>query len=231
MTLIRPAATVLLLRDTRRGLETLLLRRQQTLQFAGGFWVFPGGAIDPADYGDTPDDHLAAARRAAVREAQEEAGLVLDPEGFVYFAHWTTPEMFPKRYATWFFASHCEDALEVAVDGSEIVHHQWLRPDEALAAHRRREVDMMPPTFISLSYLLGAADSAEALARLARREVVDILPRVVKDAAGTLTLYPGDAGYDTADPARPGPRNRCRRSEDGWEYLCDEQSTAGIRSV
>src|SRR5690606_3316238 len=124
------------------------------------------------------------------------------------FAHWTTPDMYPRRYATWFFAARCEDAREVAVDGGEITHHQWLRPEDAIAAHRRREVDMMPPTFVSLSYLLGAANSAEALARLAQREVVSILPRPVKDEAGPVMLYQGDAGYESGDPAQPGPRHR-----------------------
>lgn len=222
MTMIRPAATVLLLRDTSRGLETLLLRRQETLQFAGGSWVFPGGAVDVADYGDAPDDHYGAARRAAAREAKEEAGLTVDPDSFIHFAHWTTPNNFPRRYATWFFATCCDASLEVQVDGGEIVHHQWLRPEEAIAAHRRREVDMMPPTFVSLSYLLGARDSAEALARLAKREVVSILPRPVKDERGTLMLYPGDAGYDSGDPGLSGARHRCRRGDEGWDYLQEE---------
>src|SRR5438876_6495650 len=85
-----PAATVVLLRDGTDGLETLLLRRNSKLEFAGGMWVFPGGRIGTADYvselvgaaGDRlpplerePAAMLAAAKRAAVREAKEEAGL------------------------------------------------------------------------------------------------------------------------------------------------------------
>ena len=45
-----PAATVVLLRDTPDGVETLMLRRDTELAFAGGAWVFPGGRIDPEDY-------------------------------------------------------------------------------------------------------------------------------------------------------------------------------------
>ena len=37
------AATVVLVRDTAQGLETLMLRRNAKLNFAGGNWVFPGG--------------------------------------------------------------------------------------------------------------------------------------------------------------------------------------------
>ena len=47
-----PAATVVLLRDGADGVETLMLRRDSKLAFAGGAWVFPGGRIDPEDYPD-----------------------------------------------------------------------------------------------------------------------------------------------------------------------------------
>ena len=67
------AATVILLRDTPGGLETLMLRRDSKLAFVGGMWVFPGGRVDPEDAaGLAPGDELGAARRAAVRESLEE---------------------------------------------------------------------------------------------------------------------------------------------------------------
>ncbi len=89
-----PAATVVLLRDGDEGVETLMLRRDSKLAFAGGAWVFPGGRIDPEDYpgGEASDDAdavLTAARNAAAREAMEEAGLVVDPDSLAWFAHWT----------------------------------------------------------------------------------------------------------------------------------------------
>jgi 8-oxo-dGTP pyrophosphatase MutT (NUDIX family) len=45
----RDAAGIVLLRETAAGLETLLLRRLQGMQFAAGEWVFPGGSIGAAD--------------------------------------------------------------------------------------------------------------------------------------------------------------------------------------
>jgi glyoxylase-like metal-dependent hydrolase (beta-lactamase superfamily II)/8-oxo-dGTP pyrophosphatase MutT (NUDIX family) len=81
----RPAATVLLLRDTPAGLEVLMTRRSATASFAPGAYVFPGGGIDPAD----AQAHDIAARRptqgdealtqaiAAIRESFEELGLLL----------------------------------------------------------------------------------------------------------------------------------------------------------
>lgn len=45
----RPAATTLLLRDGRAGLELLMVRRSQQASFMPGAHVFPGGAVDAAD--------------------------------------------------------------------------------------------------------------------------------------------------------------------------------------
>ena len=45
----RPASTVILLRDTPDGPEVYLLRRQQSMAFAAGMTVFPGGRVDPTD--------------------------------------------------------------------------------------------------------------------------------------------------------------------------------------
>src|SRR5689334_14483406 len=97
-----PAATVVLVRDGADGLETLLLRRNSKIAF-GGMWVFPGGRIDESDWrGLVAGDELAAARRAAVRETHEEAGLVIAEGSLVALSHWTPPAMAPKRFLTWF---------------------------------------------------------------------------------------------------------------------------------
>jgi glyoxylase-like metal-dependent hydrolase (beta-lactamase superfamily II)/8-oxo-dGTP pyrophosphatase MutT (NUDIX family) len=81
----RPAATVLLLRDSQHGLELLMTRRSATASFAPGAYVFPGGTIDAAD----AQSHDVAARRAtqddkhltqaiaAIRESFEELGILL----------------------------------------------------------------------------------------------------------------------------------------------------------
>ncbi|MFM8691662.1 MAG: NUDIX domain-containing protein, partial [Limnohabitans sp.] len=82
---LRPAATVLLLRDGPLGLEVLMTRRSMTASFAPGAYVFPGGGIDPADANAHPqasrrpgqsDLHLTQAI-AAIRESFEELGVLL----------------------------------------------------------------------------------------------------------------------------------------------------------
>ena len=81
----RPAATVLLLRDSPQGIEVLMTRRSLTASFAPGAYVFPGGGIDALDAAS----HAHALRRAtqsdlhltqaiaAIRESFEELGILL----------------------------------------------------------------------------------------------------------------------------------------------------------
>ena len=82
---VRPAATVLLLRDSPQGVEVLMTRRSMTASFAPGAYVFPGGGIDAADeqaHGQSTrratqsDAHLTQAI-AAIRESFEELGILL----------------------------------------------------------------------------------------------------------------------------------------------------------
>src|SRR5262249_17295017 len=131
--LARPAAAVVFLREGERGCEVLLLQRNTKLSFHGGAWVFPGGRIDEADYaaGSDSADIIAAARRAAVRESMEEAGLRVDAARLVLFSRWVTPVGLPKRFEAWYFAAPAGTEA-VRVDGGEILDHRWVRPADAL---------------------------------------------------------------------------------------------------
>jgi 8-oxo-dGTP pyrophosphatase MutT (NUDIX family) len=68
----KPAATVMLLRDTADGIEVFMLRRTTAAAFAGGMYVFPGGKVDAAD-GEGDLGYVIA----AIRECYEEAGILL----------------------------------------------------------------------------------------------------------------------------------------------------------
>ena len=46
----RDAATVILLRPSEHGPSVYYLRRQVSMDFAGGMCVYPGGGVDPRDF-------------------------------------------------------------------------------------------------------------------------------------------------------------------------------------
>lgn len=77
------AASVLILRD-RPKFEVLMIERHAASAFAGGALVFPGGRVDPGDRDPRWADHaqgldpvIGASQVAAIREAFEEAGVLI----------------------------------------------------------------------------------------------------------------------------------------------------------
>jgi 8-oxo-dGTP pyrophosphatase MutT (NUDIX family) len=81
----RPAATILLLRDSAEGLEVFMVVRHHQIDFASGALVFPGGRVEEADhaFAATLEPRLAIDpptlpfRIAAIRETFEECGVLL----------------------------------------------------------------------------------------------------------------------------------------------------------
>jgi 8-oxo-dGTP pyrophosphatase MutT (NUDIX family) len=215
-----PAATVVLLRDGDGGVETLMLRRDSKLAFAGGAWVFPGGRIDPGDYpggvvSRDDDAVLVAARNAAAREAMEEAGLTLDPGSLVWFAHWTPGAIAARRFATWFFVGAAPDG-EVVVDDGEIREHRWIRPTDALTRREAGEIELIPPTWVTLHKLAGATSTAEVCAAARARDPEIFLTHITRVEGGIASIWEGDVAYDDLDTEKPGPRNRLLMLETGW---------------
>ena len=217
-----PAATVVIMRDGEDGVEVLLERRSSKLKFHGGAWVFPGGRIDPDDYGDAPDDVYEAARTAAVREAFEEAGVEVERDSLVHLSNWTTPEISPKRFATWFFAGRALDGEERA-DGAETEAVQWFRPADALAAREAGDIELAPPQYVTLLTIAAYATADDALGALAGAEPFDFLPRFYFGEDGSaVCVYTDDVAYDDGDRLDgPGSRHRLVMSADAWEYIRD----------
>jgi 8-oxo-dGTP pyrophosphatase MutT (NUDIX family) len=217
-----PAATVVLLRDGATRLEVLLARRSSNLAFHGGAWVFPGGRIDPEDYGDAPADLEAAARRAAVREAKEEAGVDVDADTLVHLSNWTTPEISPKRFAAWFFAGPVAGGNEVA-DGAETDALQWFGADEALAARASGEIELAPPQYVTLLELRQYGNIHDALAGMAAAPIVEYTPRFhFIEGDGAVCVYADDIAYhDLGLLDAEGPRHRLYLRGDAWDYIRD----------
>ncbi len=88
---VRPASTMILLRDGSAGMEVFMVVRHHQIDFASGALVFPGGSIDADDHavatmpaffsGSAGLDAAALAFRiGAARETFEECGILLARE-------------------------------------------------------------------------------------------------------------------------------------------------------
>jgi 8-oxo-dGTP pyrophosphatase MutT (NUDIX family) len=191
-TVPRQAATVIVLRGGGDALEVLLVKRTPHARFMGGVWVFPGGAVDAGE-----GDGDAAHRVAAVRELEEEAGIVLDdPGALVKFSRWITPAEVVVRFDTHFFLAPMPSGQEAKIDGDEIVDQGWFTPAGALAAHERGEIALVFPTIKHLEQLGGFASAAELLDYARGRDVGPVQPRVVTEGETARLLLPGEPGYD-----------------------------------
>ncbi len=218
-----PAASVIVVRDGTGGLEVLMLRRTAKASFAADAWVFPGGRIDPEDGLDPLS--MEAARQGAARETVEEAGIVVDPAELIPYAQWCPPPESPKRFLTWFFVVAAPAGREVTVDGREITEHEWVRPADAIAGRDAGRIGLLPPTWVTLHELSGRA-SVEVVLQAARdrkppffeTHIAFLAREDDPEKQDVVSLWEGDAGYETRDASLPGPRHRLRMAAGPWTY-------------
>jgi 8-oxo-dGTP pyrophosphatase MutT (NUDIX family) len=186
----RPSASLLLLRGGDAALEVLLVRRTPKARFMGGFWVFPGGAVEPGDRAATDED--GAHRAAAVRELAEEAAIEgVDPASLVGFSRWVTPETSGIRFDTRFYLAAAPVGAQPRVDGEECVDAGWFAPGAALDAYDRGDLPLVLPTLKHFEAILEFGSAAQLLAASERRDLEPIRPQVID---GRIVL-PGEPGY------------------------------------
>lgn len=255
-----PAATALLIRDSPEGAQVLMLRRNSKLEFAGGFWVFPGGRVDEADmeaaaarlsalmHGssgtggkgletDESDRALGdlAERIAAARECEEEAGIHIEADSLVRWSQWNGPPEAVKRFNTAFFVA-VADTHEVTIDEGEIHDHLWATPHEVLAQHAQGEIELAPPTFITLSEIRHLGATSQILAQAAARPTEVFATRFTMAGDTVAAMYHGDVLYEAlgenasddppvVDLEADGPRHRLLMTPGNWQYQRDTSPT------
>ncbi|MBA3746872.1 MAG: NUDIX hydrolase [Solirubrobacterales bacterium] len=192
----RPSAALILLRETETeteaGFELLLVRRNPEQRFMGGYWVFPGGAVDAHEgSGD------AAHRAAAVRELHEEADIGGVQAGeLVAVSRWITPEMLTIRFDTRFYLARCPAGAQARCDGLECVDLRWDTPRALLGAYEDGMLTLALPTLRQLEQLAAFSDIAALLDHARGLQIEPILPRVVRAGSRTRLVLPGEPGYD-----------------------------------
>lgn len=124
-----------------------------------------------------------------------QSGAVLDLMKPIPFAHWITPEFMPKRFDTHFFIMGFDTEQQVAFDGSEITHAEWIAPREALRLGMSKERILAFPTRLNLQMLAESQSVEEALCRARKRVVVPVQSRIEQRESGRVLTIRPDAGY------------------------------------
>ena len=228
---VKPASTIMLCRDKENQLEVLLLKRNKALAFAGGLWVFPGGKIEPAEIAQSQDD-LEAAKLAAVRETKEETDVDLSTDKIIFFRHWTTPVIEPRRFATWFFFGELPDnSNEVKIDDSEIKEHLWIHPQAAIDKLEVGELAMLPPTLMCLQLIRKCQSVAEVRQKMEQLEPIFILPVLQQKGNNMICLYEGDAGFESGEADTPGARHRLSLDMKTGKFLFEYQGCDDVQPI
>lgn len=135
----------------------------------------------------------------------------------VYFDHWITPEIEPKRFDTRFFAAAV--APEAAPEpNAEAISWGFFKPQEALALIERGEMAMAPPTLVTMLRLARYAALDEALAGLASRTVAPLQPELAGGAPLTLVL-PGHPAHSVKQRAHDNPTAIIMKDGGSWEIV------------
>jgi endoribonuclease LACTB2 len=192
-TAVRPAATVILVRDGPDGIETFWVRRGEQLRFAGGFYAFPGGRVDVADAAlplrgsEGLPAAEAACIAAAARELFEETGVLLAPGAE------RIPEDARKAARTALLERDMPAAKEGAFAALLAAHGRVVDAREFIPAGRWVTPPALPIRFDARFYLarLPVGEVAEVWAgELADGEWIRPVEALRRWEDGTALLHP-----------------------------------------
>jgi 8-oxo-dGTP pyrophosphatase MutT (NUDIX family) len=138
------------------------------------------------------DRHALLDRSLSLAEMLARRGLVLRSDLLRPWSRWITPVVEERRFDARFFAAALPHQQRTRDVGGEAAEVAWVRPDDAIAAGRQKEIVLWPPTAVTLAELAGCADVTAALKP---RKVRPLLPEAsVAEGAVWLTL-PDDLEY------------------------------------
>jgi 8-oxo-dGTP pyrophosphatase MutT (NUDIX family) len=130
------------------------------------------------------------AKATTLLEVAQREGVTLATDTLLHWAHWITPEAWPKRFDTHFFLVEAPDGQEPAHDNLEVTQSAWVTPENALAEYERGAFPLVFATIHQLRELSGLTDMAEARARFAGKVPRTIMPRIERRDGQDVILMP-----------------------------------------
>ncbi|MEO3814251.1 NUDIX hydrolase [Sphaerisporangium sp. B11E5] len=175
---------------TARGLVCAAVR--ETFEESGVLLAGPSAGTVVAD---TTGDDWEADREALIDRRLSMAGflakrgLVLRADLLRPWGHWITPEVEFKRFDTRFFAAALPPGQLTRDVGGEADQVEWLRPAQAIERAGKGEINLMPPTYRTLTEMADFADVSAVLA--SDRKVETFQPHAAEVDGEMRLILPG----------------------------------------
>jgi 8-oxo-dGTP pyrophosphatase MutT (NUDIX family) len=136
----------------------------------------------------------------SLRELLRARGLRVDLQRLHALSRWVTPSSEPRRFDTRNFLTTASADEVGAHDEHETTASFWARPDDILARYARRELQLSPPTLVTLWELgrdLARVANVQALLVRVQTACLDpIEPKLVRDGDTMALVLPGDPEHD-----------------------------------
>src|SRR3984885_1925701 len=147
---------------------------------------------------DTTGEQWEADRQAlldrslSLAEMLSRRGLVLRSDLLRPWSRWITPVIEERRFDARFSAAALPRHQRTRDVGGEAAEVAWVRPADAIAQGRARQIVLWPPTAVALAALAACPDVTAALAP---RQVSPVLPEASEAEGAVWLTLPAELEY------------------------------------
>jgi 8-oxo-dGTP pyrophosphatase MutT (NUDIX family) len=131
-------------------------------------------------------------KELSLNEIVAQESLTLATDALRHWAHWITPEAWPKRFDTHFFLAEAPAGQLAAHDDLETTESVWIAPEVALSGFEAGAFPLVFATVHQLRALSDLTSYAEAWERFTGATPATIMPRVVERDGTSVILMPGE---------------------------------------
>ncbi len=119
------------------------------------------------------------ARRIGFADLLAGRRLTLRSDLLLPWSRWITPEFEPRRFDTYFFVALLPEGQRTRDVSGEADRTLWIRPADAVARAEAGELNMLPPTMVTLAQVAAAGDLAGVAKAAATRDAATpVTPRL-----------------------------------------------------
>jgi 8-oxo-dGTP pyrophosphatase MutT (NUDIX family) len=131
-------------------------------------------------------------KATTLRAIAEQERLTLATDTLIHWAHWITPESFPKRFDTHFFLAEMPETQEAAHDQVETTASAWVNPKAALEQFEQGSFPLVFAQIHQLRALAEVASPEDAMARFGGLTPRTVMPHVVERDGASVILLPDE---------------------------------------